>query len=205
MEKVRVTKSLLDSWLYSFRKEDGYEDFLRTLQREKTPPTQAMLDGTTYENMLNNILNGEPLYMDNEFYDVLCEMACELQGSAQQVALFADTVVDGVPTLLNGVLDYLIAGHIYDCKFTSNYHLNKYHWEYTAQTGMYLALVPEAFDFTYIVCSKEKGGYYVCREKYPREIVPPIETTIRQFFTYLQSHDLWEIFEEKWRVNNGQI
>ena len=199
MEKVRVTKSLLDSWLYSFRKEDGYEDFLRTLQREKTPPTQAMLDGTAYENMLNNVLNGEPIYMDNEYYDVLIEMAYELQGSAQQVALFADTVVDGVPTLLNGVLDYLIAGHIYDCKFSKNYHLNKYLWEYTAQTGMYLALVPEAKDFTYIITD----GKFVYRERYPREIVPPIETTIRQFFAYLKSHGLWEIFEEKWRVING--
>lgn len=198
MEKVRVTKSLLDAWLWSFRKEDGWEQFLSTLNRQKTPPTQAMLDGTAYENMLNNILNGEPLYMDNEYYDVLCEMACELQGSAQQVVLFKDVVVDGQPTLLHGVLDYLIAGHIYDCKFSKNYHLNKYLWEYTAQTGMYLALVPEAFDFTYIITD----GKFVYRERYPREIVPPIETTIRQFFTYLKSHGLWEIYEEKWAVQS---
>lgn len=199
MEKVRVTKSLLDAWLWSFRKKDGWESFLSTLNREKTPPTQAMLDGTAYENMLNNILNGEPLYMDNEYYDVLCEMACELQGSAQQVVLFKDVMVDEHPTLLHGVLDYLIAGHIYDCKFSKNYHLNKYLWEYTAQTGMYLALVPEAKDFTYIITD----GKFVYRERYPREIVPPIENTINQFFKYLKSHDLWEIYESLWRVNNG--
>lgn len=196
--KVRVTKSLLDSWLYSFRKEDGYEDFLRTLNREKTPPTQAMLDGTAYENMLNNILNGEPLYQDNEYYNVLCEMACELQGSAQQVVLFKDTEVDGVPTLLHGVLDYLIASHIYDCKFSKTYHLNKYLWEYTAQTGMYLALVPEAVDFTYIITD----GKYVYRERYPREIVPPVEDTIKQFYKFLRQHDLWDTFFEKWRVRD---
>ncbi len=194
--KVRVTKSLLDSWLYSYRKEDGYEDFLRTLNREKTPPTQAMLDGTAYENMLNNILNGEPLYQDNKYFYVLCEMAYELQGSAQQVVLFKDTEVDGVPTLLHGVLDYLIAGHIYDCKFSKTYHLNKYLWEYTAQTGMYLALVPEAVDFTYIITD----GNYVYRERYPRDIVPPIEDTIKQFYKFLNQHDLWNIFLEKWRV-----
>ena len=197
--KVRVTKSLLDSWLYSFRKEDGYEDFLRTLNREKTPPTQAMLDGTAYENMLNNVLNGEPLYQDNEYYNVLLEMACELQGSAQQVVLFKDTEVDGVPTLLHGVLDYLIASHIYDCKFSKTYHLNKYLWEYTAQTGMYLALVPEAVDFTYIITD----GKYVYRERYPREIVPPVEDTIKQFYKFLRQHDLWDTFFEKWRVNNA--
>ena len=197
--KVRVTKSLLDQWLYSYRVEDGWEKFLATLNREKTPPTQAMLDGTAYENMLNNVLNGEPLYMDNPYYDVLCEMSYELQGSAQQVTLFKDVVVDGVPTLLNGVLDYLMAGHIYDCKFSKNYHLNKYLWEYTAQTGMYLALVPEAMDFTYIITD----GKYVYRERYPREIVPPVEDTINQFYKFLRQHNLWDIFEEKWRVLNG--
>lgn len=196
--KVRVTKSLLDSWLYSYRKEDGYEDFLRTLNREKSPPTQAMLDGTAYENMLNNVLNGEPIYMENEYYDVLIEMAYELQGSQQQVVLFKDVDINGQPTLLHGVLDYLIAGHIYDCKFSKTYHLNKYLWEYTAQTGMYLALVPEAFDFTYIITD----GKYVYRERYPRDIVPPVEYTINQFYQFLKAHDLWGIFESKWSVNN---
>ncbi len=195
--KVRVTKSLLDSWLYSYRKEDGYEDFLRTLNREKTPPTQAMLDGTAYENMLNNVLNGEPIYMENEYYDVLIEMAYELQGSQQQVVLFKDVDISGQPTLLHGVLDYLVAGHIYDCKFSKTYHLNKYLWEYTTQTGMYLALVPEAFDFTYIITD----GKYVYRERYPRNIVPPVEYTINQFYKFLKSHDLWGTFEEKWSVN----
>ena len=194
--KVRVTKSLLDSWLYSYRKEDGYEDFLRTLNREKTPPTQAMLDGTAYENMLNNVLNGEPIYMENEFYDVLIEMAYELQGSQQQVVLFKDVDINGQPTLLHGVLDYLRAGQIWDCKFSKTYHLNKYLWEYTTQTGMYLALVPEAFDFTYIITD----GKYVYRERYPRDIVPPVEYQINQFYKFLKAHGLWGIFKEKWSV-----
>ena len=197
MPKVRVTKSLVDSWLWSFRKEDGYADFIKTLNREKTPPTESMLMGTAYENMLNNVLNGEPIYMDNEYYDVLIEMAYELQGSQQQVVLFKDVDISGQPTLLHGVLDYLIAGHIYDCKFSKTYHLNKYLWEYTTQTGMYLALVPEAFDFTYIITD----GKYVYRERYPRDIVPPVEYTINQFYQFLKAHGLWEIFETKWSVN----
>lgn len=199
MPKVRVTKSLVDSWLYSFKKDNGYEDFLKTLNREKTPPTEQMLAGVAYENMLNNILNGEPLYMDNPYYDALCEMACELQGAAQQVVLFKDVMIGDQPVLLHGVLDYLRESRIWDCKFTKNYHLNKYFWEYTSQAAMYLALVPEAYDFTFIATD----GKWVYRERYPREIVPPIETTIRQFFTYLKSHGLWEIYEEKWKVANG--
>lgn len=194
--KLRVTQSLLSAWLYVFKKDDGYEDFLRALNREKKQPTQAMLDGIQYENCLNSILNGEPLPMDHKWHDPLLEMAVELQGSQQQVVLFKDTVVDGQPILLHGVLDYLRAGKIYDCKFSKNYYLNKY--LDSPQTAMYLSLVPSAFDFTYII----SDGKYVYREKYPREIVPPIEPTIKYFLDYLKQHDLYKIFEEKWRVNN---
>lgn len=194
--KLRVTQSLLSSWLYVFKKDDGYDSFLKTLNREKIQPTQAMLDGTRYENCLNNILKGEPLPMDHEWHDPLLEMSVELQGAQQQVVLFKDTVVDGQPILLHGVLDYLRESHIWDCKFSKTYHLNKYLG--SPQTAMYLALVPEAFDFTYII----SDGKYVYREKYPREIVPPIEPTIKQFIEFLKKHDLYHIFEEKWRVNN---
>ena len=194
--KVRVTKSLLDSWLWSFKREDGWEDFLSTLHREKKPPTKAMLDGTRYENVLNNVLLGNQIPEDHEWFAPVTEMAKELQGASQQVTLFAETQIQSQTFLLHGVLDFLREGHIWDCKFTKNYHLNKYYWEGTAQTAMYLALVPEARDFTYII----SDGNYVYREKYPREIVPPIEPTIKQFMEFLKQHDLWKTYQEIWRV-----
>ena len=196
--KVRITKSLLDSWLWSFKREDGWDDFLSVLHREKKPPTKAMLDGTRFENVLNSVLNGETITADHEWYSVIAEMSKCLQGSQQQVTLFRDCEVNGQPFLLHGVLDYLLAGSIWDCKFTKNYHLNKYFWEDTAQTAMYLALVPEARDFTYII----SDGNYVYRERYPRDIVPSIEPTINNFMQFLKQHGMWEDYCEKWRVNN---
>ena len=196
--KVRITKSLLDSWLWAFKREDGWDDFLSTLHREKKPPTQAMLEGTRFENVLNNVLKGEAIPADHEWASVIAEMSKDLQGSQQQVVLFSDCEVNGQQFLLHGVLDYLLAGSIWDCKFTKNYHLNKYFWEGTSQTAMYLALVPEARDFTYII----SDGNYVYREKYPRDIVPPIEPIINNFMQYLKKHGLWEVYCEKWRVNN---
>ena len=196
--KVRITKSLLDSWLWAFKREDGWDDFLSTLHREKKPPTQAMLEGTRFENVLNNVLKGEAIPADHEWASVITEMSNDLQGSQQQVVLFSDCEVNGQPFLLHGVLDYLLAGSIWDCKFTKNYHLNKYFWEGTSQTAMYLALVPEARDFTYII----SDGNYVYRERYPRDIVPPIEPIINNFMQYLKKHGLWEVYCEKWRVNN---
>ena len=193
--KVRITQSLLSSWEWSFKTDDGWDDFIAALNREKKQPTQAMLDGIRFENCLNNVLKGEPIYQDNEWYNVLVEMSCELQGAQQQVSLFQDCEVDGQPFLLHGVLDYLREGHILDCKFSKTYHLNKYLT--SPQTPMYLSLVPEARDFTYII----SDGKYVYREKYPRDIVPPIEPTIYNFMQYLKKHGLWEVYCEKWRVN----
>lgn len=195
--KLRITQSLLSAWEWGFKSDAGYSDFLDALNRKKKPLTEAMLDGIRYENCLNAILNGEPLYSDNEWFEPLCIMACELQGASQQVTIFRDIEVDGQRVLLHGVLDYLREGHIWDCKFSKRYSLNKY--LSSPQHPMYLDLVPEAFDFTYIITD----GRYVYRERYPRDIVPPIEQTIRQFFAYLEQHGLWEIYEEKWSVSNG--
>ena len=194
--KVRITQSLLSAWEWSFKTDDGWDDFIAALNREKKQPTQAMLDGIRFENCLNNVLKGEPIYQDNEWYNVLVEMSCELQGAQQQVSLFQDCEVDGQPFLLHGVLDYLREGHIWDCKFSKTYHLNKYLT--SPQTPMYLSLVPEARDFTYII----SDGKYVYREKYPRDIVPPIEPTIYNFMQYLKKHGLWEVYCEKWSVIN---
>ena len=194
--KVRITQTLISAWEYSFKTDDGYDDFIRTLNREKKPPTKAMLDGIAFENVLNNVLKGEHIPTDHEWYAPITEMARELDGAQQQVNLFRDVEIDGQPILLHGVLDYLRESHIWDCKFSKTYYLNKYLT--SPQTPMYLALVPEAFDFTYIV----SDGKYVYRERYPREIVPSIEPTIRQFLKYLDKHGLMEIYKEKWSVNS---
>ena len=153
-----------------------------------------MLDGIKFENVLNSVLNGEQIPDDHEWKFPITEMAQELSGSQQQVSIFKDIYVDGQPILLHGVLDYLHAGHIYDCKYSKTYHLNKYLT--SPQTPMYLALVPEAKDFTYII----SDGKWVYRERYPRDIVPPIEIEIREFLTYCKQHELYEILVQKWRM-----
>lgn len=197
--KVRVTKTLLDSWLWSFKRDDGWDDFLATLNREKKPPTKAMLDGTRFENVLNSVLNGEHLPDGHEWAFPITLMADELWGSQQQITLFNEVSVGEITFLLHGVLDYLRAGHIWDCKFSPKYHLNKYLWTETSQTAMYLALVPEAMDMTYIV----SDGKWVYHERYPRDIVPPIEHTLKNFANFLKRQGLWDVYAEKWRVSNG--
>ena len=53
-----ITQSLLSSWLWSYKLEDGYEDFLKTLRREPIQQTKAMLEGIRFENCLNAVLDG---------------------------------------------------------------------------------------------------------------------------------------------------
>lgn len=196
MQKLRVTQSLLSAWEYSFKTDNGYDDFLKTLNREPKQPTTAMLDGVRFESVLNNVLNGETIPQDHEWYNVITEMSKELDGAQQQVNLFADIGIqyNGYTILLHGVLDYLKAGRIWDCKYSKTYALNKY--LQSPQHPMYLALVPEAFDFTYII----SDGKYVYRERYPRDIVPPIQPTINQFLKWLELQGLIETFERKWML-----
>lgn len=194
--KVRITQSLLSAWERSFKVEDGWEDFLSTLNREKKQPTKAMLDGIRFENCLNSVLKGETIPEDHEWYTVIMKMAEELQDAQQQVTLFQEIEVGGQTFLLHGVLDYLKAGRIYDCKFSKTYHLNKY--LASPQHPMYLQLVPEARDFTYII----SDGKYIYRERYPRDIVPPIEPNIKNFMDFCKKHGLWKTYIEKWRVRN---
>lgn len=195
MSKVRITQTLLSAWLYSFKTDDGYADFLKTLNREKKQPTKKMLDGVRFESCVNNVLDGETIDESHEWYNVVTELADYLKGSQKQVTLFADCEVDGQMFLLHGVLDFLKAGVIYDTKFSTTYRLNKY--LDSPQHSLYLRLVPEARRFEYLVCD----GKYVYRERYPRDIVPPIENYIKNFMKFLTQHGLLETYEKLWRVS----
>jgi hypothetical protein len=194
--RIRLTKTLLDSWLWVFQKDDGREDFLRTLNREKTPPTEAMLNGTQFENCVNSVLDGSEIDPAHKWYKGITDTARYLTGAQKQVVLFREIEVDGEPFLMHGVLDFLRAGVIYDTKFTKNYHLNKY--LDTAQTPVYLYLVPEARRMEYVVCD----GTWVYREVYPREIVQPLEPLIKQFMAFVRKHELYGTLAEKWKVQN---
>ena len=193
--KFRLTQSLISAYEWMFKKEDGYDEFIAALNREKKQPTVAMLDGIQYENVLNSVLDGAEITPDHEWYAPITEMAEELQGAQQQVTLFRDINVNGVDFLIHGVLDYLRAGEIWDCKFSKTYKLNKYLG--SPQTAFYAYLVPEARRFTYII----SDGTWVYRERYPKEIIEPIEPYIKNFMQFLDMHNLVNIYTEKWQVN----
>ena len=194
MDKYKITQSLLGSLDWMYKKDDGYEEFLKTLNRVKEPPTEAMLNGQRFEGMINAALDGNPIPEDHEWYKPVKNLSRYLAGSQQQVSIFKDIEVEGEHILLHGILDFLRKGVIYDTKFSKTYKVGKYFK--SPQHPMYFTLVPEAYRFEYLICD----GTYCYREKYDREETEPIEPRIRDFLRFLKRNNLMDIYREKWRV-----
>ncbi len=196
--KFRITQTLLGAWLYSYKIDGGYESFLKTLRREKEPPTKAMLNGQHFEGMVNAALDGHEIDASHEWAQQVKKCADILAGSQKQVVLFKEITVDGVRFLLHGVLDFLHGGIIYDTKYSESYPkahtVSKY--ADSPQHPMYFELVPEAYEFRYLICD----GKYVYEERYRPGDVKPIEQTIREFMQFLELHGLIDLYAEKWSM-----
>lgn len=192
-DRYLITQSLLSSWLYIYKSDDGYDDFLKTLHKEPIQPTRAMLAGQRFENCLNSVLNGAEIEPTHEWYKPIMELYPVLQSAQQQVALSKQVTVEGTEFVLYGVLDFLKAGVIYDTKFSKSYHVGKY--LNSPQHPMYFALVPEAYEFTYLICD----GEYIYKETYRPDEVEPIERTIKYFLEFLENLNLMGIYKENWR------
>ena len=193
---LRITQALLSSYNYINVTEDGFENFLATLNRTKTPPTKAMLDGIQFEGLVNACLDGVGPPEGHELTGCVHQVVDIIQpGAQQQVTIFKEYEVDGQVYLLHGVLDFLHKGVIYDTKFSKSYEVNKYYK--SPQHPMYFELVPEANRFEYVICD----GHYVYTENYWRSETPAIAYKIRSFAQWLKTVNLWSIYKDKWEAN----
>lgn len=194
-----MTQSLLSSWMYSMKDnpyDDGtknpMDDFLVALNRERGEPSEAMLNGINFENLVTDILSGENCVGD-EWYEAAQAVSSRLEGSQLQVAIKRETIIDGTPILLYGRVDALKAGVIYDIKFTSNYDVGKFYD--SPQHPMYLSILPEAYAFEYLA----SDGRNVWNERYLREETRDIEPIVADFLRWLRMTGLIKIYEEKWK------
>ena len=188
-----ITQSLLSSWLYVYKTDDGYEKFIDSLHRKKQNPTTAMLDGIHFESMVNSVCNGQTMDKSHKWIKGIEQVVPIVKGDQQQVKVSKDVNINGVNFILYGILDFLKAGVIYDTKFSKTYSLNKY--LDSPQHPMYFALVPEARRFEYIICN----GIWVYRECYDKEDAIPIEEIIKNFMKFLDRYDLVKTYCENWR------
>jgi hypothetical protein len=194
--KYHMTQSLLNDWQRVFTAEDGYEGFIKSLNRIPKTPTDAMLLGIEFEGVVNSVLDGAYIPSNHKWYNPIMELKELLDGSQQQVSVKRDIYVDGVCFQLHGVLDFLKAGIIYDTKFSKHYYMNKY--LHSAQHPSYFYLIPEAYEFQYLSCD----GEFVYKEIYRPEDTTPIEVTIRQFMQWLEKHHLIETYTSIWNLES---
>lgn len=192
--KYRLTQTLLGSWMYIYKSDSGWEDFLDVLNRRSKPKTKAMLDGIRFESIINACLDGQKLDPDLKWAEPISRLLPVLKGSQKQVTVFKDVEVDGVPFILHGVLDFLKAGVIYDTKLSKTYKVGKY--RDSLQHPMYFKLVPEAYEFYYLVCD----GRYIYKERYSKKETEDIESKICQFMNFLDRENLVDTYCKLWKV-----
>lgn len=200
MDRYLITHSLLNSWLYLMREnpyetadsdDDKMAEFMLVLTRKPTPTTEAMQRGNDFEDLIFHTMKGCPDW-ENPWQESAAKIAAVLHGGLWQYSAKKEVEINGMPFLLYGRLDALKAGHVYDVKFTGKYDVGKF-VSFT-QHPMYMALVPEAMDFTYLV----SNGGYVWHEKYRRDETAPIEPIIADFIDWLKLNGLFDVYKEYW-------
>lgn len=187
-----VTQSLLSSWQWVYKLDDGYQDFLDTLNKKPIHQTKAMLEGIRFENVLNAVLSGANIDPSHEWYAPIMELKPTLEGAQQQVKVSRDIQVNGINFVVYGVLDFLKSGIIYDSKYSKTYRVGKY--LDSPQHPSYFFVVPEAYEFQYKICD----GTYIYTETYRPDDVEPIERTIGHFMDFLDRQNLVETYTANW-------
>ena len=202
MERFMVTHSLLSSWLYAIS-ENPYEDattecdsmaeFLTVLRREPTPTSEPMQKGIDFEDLVTAILNGAG-DQTNEWYYQANRIAGIIRGGILQYSAKQQIRVGNRNVLLYGRLDALKAGVIYDIKYTGHYEAGKFFD--STQHPMYLRLVPEAREFTYLI----SNGKDFWKETYRRDETVDIDRIISDFYEWLNVQGLDELYRQHWQA-----
>lgn len=195
-----MTHSLLSSWLYAM-KENPYEDltterdpmeeFMQTLRREPTLPTEAMQNGIDFEDLVTAIVRGRSVG-DEKWHDAAAQVAARVRGGISQFKVNRIVQLGDITLVLYGRLDWLRAGEIIDVKFSKSYDRGKYFS--STQHPMYFELVPEAARFTYLV----SNGSEVWEETYRRDETRSVFFDIKDFLSWLRMMDLMGLYQEKW-------
>ena len=202
MERYLITQSLLSSWAYIFNAYEGYEEdamesFLSTLRREPSEPTEAMIDGLEFEAEVYKAADGSPRKPHKKWESGIMAVATELTGAQFQVRVRRELQVGDMEFVCYGVLDALQAGVISDVKYKQKrFHSLDLAGDYfdSAQHPMYFYLVPEAYEFQYLV----SDGTDLYKEVYRRSECRDIAEIITDFISSITSLGLLDEYKRHW-------
>ena len=132
--------------------------------------------------------------LTDEYMNTVDEIADIVRGGAWQVSASKTIQVFGHDIVLYGRMDVLKGPWVFDIKFSHSYEIGKY--LHSAQTKMYLALVPEVLGIRYLVST----GKVTAEDYYRRESVEPIENDVRDFLTWLKERkELFDLYVQNWQ------
>lgn len=203
--RTKITKTLLDSWAYTFDcyeggEEEAWADFLRTLKREPSVENEAMAAGHRFEDYCYRMANGEIFTADTEYYEGAKKIASIITDGQFQVPVSCNLTVGGKDFWLYGICDVVKAGIIYDVKFKTKSlgSIDLYgSYRYSSQHSAYLRAMPEAMKFIYLA----SDGRDLYAEEYTQENARPIEECIAEFMGWLNTKpELLKIYNERWAV-----
>ena len=199
-----ITQTLLGSYQYLFSVDPEYfegalADFEATLRRERREPTEAMLNGINFENLVYAKANGISCEPHKKWQEGINLVASVIKGAQIQVKAKRELTVNCTDFLLYGILDGLKAGVIYDVKFLNKgiggaelagKYLN------SPQHPAYFALIPEANMFQYLV----SDGKDIYVETYLREQTESIEKHIQEFMQGIEAMCLLDVYKAHWQA-----
>lgn len=204
MSRYLITHSLLSSWLWAMS-ENPYEDltnfkdpmneFMQVLRREPTETTEAMQNGIDFEDLVTRIATGR-MHMDDcraRTYEAAQKVAATVRGGTFQYKASRKVTIGETDFLLYGRFDVLKAGEIIDIKFSKSYDRGKF--VDSTQHPMYLEIMPEARQFTYLI----SNGSEVWTETYRRDETRSIVTIIADFKEWLNTVGLIDLYKEHWK------
>lgn len=202
MDRYLITHTLLSSWSYVFScwedgKEAAYEDFLRTLNRLPSEETEAMRDGRAFEEEVYKEAAGLPRQPHPKWESGIKKVAAYIRNAPVQVRVKREIQVDGVTYLVYGILDALKAGVIYDVKYvTKSFGSVDLAGKYldSSQHPAYFYMVPEAYEFNYLV----SDGTDLYKETYTPANTRPIADIISEFIRSIDGMGLLDLYKEKW-------
>jgi hypothetical protein len=202
MSRYLMTHSLLSAWNWLLDPMAGARDkdktpmdeFLQTLYREKTEPTEAMLKGREFEDLVNTVSKGGAIDPEHKWAKPATQIGNRIKGAELQVKISRELEIDGVTFLCYGILDALQAGTITDVKYSESYRVNKF--LESSQHPMYFYLCPEAIKFEYLI----SDGRDVFTEKYLPAETPGIEKQISEFYRWMVRANVDDVYRKYWEA-----
>lgn len=203
--RYKITKTLLNSWMYTFNCAEGYEDeawadFLSTLNREESKPNEAMQNGLDFEDDVYRAARCDANILHPKWERGIEQVASIIRGAQIQVPAGQNLELDGRTYWVHGIIDALKAGVIYDVKFLNKSmgsvdiagkYLND------AQHPVYFYSLPEAREFRYLV--SDGDSLYV--ETYRPKDTPHVSEIIQPFIESITENGLLDTYLEKWAID----